>query len=161
MLDYKTPNTLGLDRFLVCLAAWKESGEDNTIVVDAGSACTVDMMTKRGVYRGGVIMPGLPIIRHAMREKLPELPEVAESIPDEWPGKSTTECIEWGVNGGLMMAIHGFIDKYRNMVEEPSVYITGGNARKLLEWMGEKESMNYRKNLIWDGLEELARIAQK
>lgn len=161
MLDYKTPQTLGLDRFLVCLAAWKESGEKNTIVVDAGSACTVDLMTSDGVYKGGVIMPGLKIIRQTMKERLPELPEVTELIPAEWPGKSTRECLEWGVNGGLMIAIQGFIKKYQTTVDKPSIYITGGDAKKLMEWMGEKENIHYRKNLIWDGLEELAKIAQK
>lgn len=158
MLDYKTPHTLGLDRFLVCLGAWKESRDSDIIVVDAGSACTVDLMTKEGVYRGGVIMPGLQIIRQAMKLRLPELPGVSESIPEEWPGKSTTECIEWGVNGGVMMAIRGFIEKYRSMVEKPSIYFTGGNAKKLMEWTDENESIQYRKNLIWEGLEELSVI---
>lgn len=161
MLDYKTSQTLGLDRFLVCLAAWKESGENDIVVVDAGSACTIDLMAKEGVYRGGVIMPGLQIIRHAMIERLPELPGVTESIPEVWPGKSTTECIEWGVNGGFVMAIRGFIEKYRRIVEKPSIYMTGGNAKQLMEWMGEDALLNYRKNLIWDGLEELAKMTQK
>lgn len=160
MLDYKTPHTLGLDRFLVCLGAWKESEENDIVVVDAGSACTVDLMTNDGVYRGGVIMPGLQLIRKAMKERLPELPEVTELIPDEWPGKSTIGCIEWGVNGGFLMAVRGFIHQYRSITENPGIYITGGNAKQLMEWMDEEESLVYRKHLIWDGLEELAKIVQ-
>jgi type III pantothenate kinase len=96
---------------LVCLAAWKETGGEDVIVIDAGSACTVDLMTKKGVFKGGIIMPGIQIIKHSMRTRLPELPEVPDSIPNEWPGKSTAECIAWGVNGGFLLAIRGFIER--------------------------------------------------
>lgn len=161
MLDYKTPKTLGLDRFLVCLAAWKESGKQDVIVIDAGSACTVDFMTKAGVYSGGIIMPGVQIIKQTMRNKLPELPQVSGSIPDHWPGKSTMECIEWGVNGFFLMAIQGFIQKYREMAEDPEIYITGGNAREVIDWMRDEETLHYQKNLIWDGLEELSKIVEE
>ncbi|NBC65292.1 MAG: type III pantothenate kinase, partial [Bacteroidetes bacterium] len=151
-LDYKTPQTLGLDRFLVCLAAWIESGEKNVVVIDAGSACTVDLMTAGGVFKGGIIMPGLQIIKNSMKNHLPELPKAPESIPEEWPGKSTVECIEWGVNGGFLLAIQGFIERYRSMVEDPIIYITGGNAVQIMNWMSDETSLIYRKYLIWEGL---------
>ncbi|MDZ7718712.1 MAG: type III pantothenate kinase [Balneolaceae bacterium] len=160
MIDYKTTETLGLDRFLVCLAAWKESNNEDVIVVDAGSACTVDLMTKEGVFIGGIIMPGLQIIKHSMKNRLPELPEAPDSIPQEWPGKSTIECIGWGVNGGFLMAIQGFIDQYRTITENPKIYITGGNARQILNWMGDRESLKSRKNLIWNGMEEFEKLIQ-
>ncbi|WP_237855954.1 type III pantothenate kinase [Rhodohalobacter sulfatireducens] len=160
-LDYKTPQTLGLDRFLVCLAAWIESDERNVIVIDAGSACTVDLMTTKGVFRGGIIMPGLQIIKSSMRDHLPELPKAPESIPEEWPGKSTVECIEWGVNGGFLLAVQGFIERYRSMVEDPVIYITGGNAVQIMNWMSEEASLNYRKYLIWEGLEQFEKIIRE
>lgn len=158
LLDYKTPETLGLDRFLVCLAAWKESGEENVIVIDAGSACTVDLMTDEGVFKGGIIIPGLQIIKETMKYRLPELPEPPDSIPQEWPGKSTVECIQWGVNGGFLFAVQGFIDQYRNVVNEPKIYITGGNGRQILNWIDEEKSLNYKKDLIWNGLEQFEEI---
>lgn len=158
MLDYKTPDTLGLDRFLVCLAAWKESGKENVIVIDAGSACTVDLMTDQGVFKGGIIMPGLQIIKETMKNRLPELPDSPDSIPQEWPGKSTVECIQWGVNGGFLFAIQGFIDQYRKIIDEPEIYVTGGNGGMVVKWMGEDESINYRKHLIWNGLEQFEQI---
>lgn len=160
MLDYKTPRTLGLDRFLVCLAAWKESGEQNVIVIDAGSACTVDFMTKDGMYSGGIIMPGLQILKQTMKNKLPELPEASESIPDHWPGKSTMECIEWGVNGGFVMAIRGFIQKYQEMADNPKIYVTGGNAKQIMDWLGADVRLHHGKNLLWDGLEEMRKIVK-
>ena len=159
MLDYKTPETLGLDRFLVCLGASMESKKRDVIVIDAGSACTVDLMTSNRVYCGGIIMPGLPIIRGAMESRLPELPMVGHSIPGEWPGKSTTECIEWGLNGGFLLAINGFIDKYRSFGNEPDIYLTGGNAVHLVDWFDEDfGQILHRKHLIWDGMEEFAKI---
>lgn len=158
MLDYKTPETLGLDRFLVCLGAAKESEHKNVIVIDAGSACTLDLMTDERVYCGGVIMPGLEIIRSAMENRLPELPTAPHSIPENWPGKSTTECIEWGVNGGFIHAIQGFIDQYKSMVGDLDIYVTGGDAGQLIQWMGNDEKFIHRKTLIWDGMEEFGSL---
>lgn len=160
MMDYKTPGTLGLDRFLVCLAAWKQSGKNNVIVIDAGSACTVDFMTGEGQYKGGIIMPGLEIIKQTMKKQLPELPQASDSIPAHWPGKSTMECIEWGVNGGFVMAIHGFIRKYREMSKGPKVYVTGGNAKQIIQWMDSDANLHHEKNLIWDGLKALEGIVR-
>lgn len=161
MLDYNTPETLGLDRFLVCLAAWKESGKQDVIVIDAGSACTVDFMTKDGIYSGGIIMPGLQIIKQAMKNKLPELPQASEKMPNQWPGKSTMECIEWGVNGGFLMAIRGFIQKYQELGDDPEIYVTGGNAKQIIQWIDDEERYHYKKNLLWEGLEEMDKIVQK
>lgn len=159
MLNYKTPETLGLDRFLVCLGAARESQNTDVIVIDSGSACTVDMMTKKYVYCGGIIMPGLSIVKNAMKNHLPELPAASHEIPKEWPGKSTTECIEWGVNGGFLFAIRGFLEKYRATVDDPDIYITGGDAVKLIEWLGDDaDHFIYRKDLIWEGMEKFASI---
>ncbi len=158
MLDYKTPQTLGLDRFLVCLAAWKESDKENVIVIDAGSACTVDLMSDEGIFKGGIIMPGLQILKDSMKDRLPELPEAPDSIPEEWPGKSTVECIEWGVNGGFLLAIKGFIERYKTCVSDPKIYVTGGNGRQIVNWMRDEQTLIYRKDLIWHGLEEFKKI---
>lgn len=157
-LSYDTPETLGLDRFLVCLGAFKQSKTKNVIVIDAGSACTVDLMTEDGVYRGGVIMPGLKLIQHAMEKRLPELPIVPGIVPKTWPGKSTVECIEWGVNGGFMMAIRGFINQYRSMIDDPDMYVTGGDAESLVKWMGDEEELIHSRHLIWEGMEEFGEL---
>lgn len=161
MLDYMTPETLGLDRFMVCLGAAKQSGNRNVVVIDAGSACTIDLMTDEKVYCGGVIMPGLNIIRNAMENRLPELPTASDSIPETWPGKSTIECVEWGVNGGFIYAIRGFINQYRSMVGEIEIYVTGGNSKQLIQWMGDKESLIHSKNLIWEGMEEFGSVIKR
>lgn len=161
MLDYKTPNTLGLDRFLVCLGAAHESPKKNVVVIDAGSACTIDLMKRDNVYCGGVIMPGLKIIRNAMENRLPELPTAPDSIPITWPGKSTKECIEWGVNGGFVVAIQGFIEKYQSSVGNIDIYVTGGDARQLIQWLGEEKEYIHRKNLIWEGMEQFEGIIKR
>lgn len=160
LLDYKTADTLGLDRFLVCFAAWKKSGKQNVIVVDAGSACTIDLMTSDGIFRGGIIMPGLEIIKESMEKRLPELPTVTFNIPENWPGKSTTECMEWGVNGAFVQTINGFIERYKKKIADPYVYLTGGNAKHLMEWLKDNE-LRYCKNLIWDGLQAFAELVNK
>lgn len=159
-LDYKTPKTLGIDRFLVCLAASRITSK-NVVVIDTGTACTVDLMTSDKIYRGGLIMPGLEAFHTGMQARLPELPEVARMLPSDWPGKSTEECLQWGVNGAYLMAIRMFVDKYALEMYPIDVVITGGGAEYLKEMLGEVIRMRHRPNLIFEGMESFEKLLKE
>ena len=90
LLDYETPETLGIDRFLSCLGAYSKSNS-SVIVIDAGTACTVDYMDRNQVFHGGVIMPGLQTIHKSIQARLPELPEVDFTLPQKFPGKTSID----------------------------------------------------------------------
>lgn len=150
-LDYETPESLGVDRFLACLGAFKKS-EKNIIVVDAGTACTIDLMTADHIYRGGVIMPGLKVFHRAMTQNLPELPAVSRDLPDDWPGKSTRKSMQWGVNGSFYYAAETFINKYIEQYDDPDIYVTGGDAELLVHFLGGKYQLNHLPHLLFDGI---------
>ncbi len=156
-LDYDTPKTLGIDRFLGCLAASRITS-NNVVVIDTGTACTIDLMTSDKIYRGGLIMPGLQAFHTGMKAELPELPEVGRMLPLGWPGKSTRECIEWGVNGAYVMAVRMFIDKYSLEMYPVDVVITGGGAQYLIDALADIVQMKHRPNLIFDGMEQFGRL---
>ena len=155
-LNYNTPQTLGLDRFFSCFGAVKLS-EKNVIVVDAGTACTVDFMTSDKVFEGGVILPGLRITKQAMKNELPELPIPEEYIPEHWPGKSTKECIQWGLYGGMKAAIQSYIDRYNAQYRDVSLHITGGEAGIIQKLLGSELVMNHHKFLVFEGMKEFVR----
>jgi type III pantothenate kinase len=155
-LDYNSPDTLGVDRFLSCLGAASLT-ENSVIVIDAGSACTIDFMTQEKKFQGGVIMPGLAVFRAVMAEALPELPQVKESLPRQWPGKSTKECIQWGLYGGFISAIEAFIKKYQADNKNTEVYITGGDAILIKNLIGKKYDIQFREYLLFDGMREFAK----
>lgn len=153
-LDYKTPGTLGIDRVLACLGAVLHSGRNDVIVIDSGTACTIDYMTGELVFKGGVIMPGLPVQRQAMREILPELPGVEPALPDAFPGRSTKESIQWGVYGGFFQNIGLFIEKYRQQYSSASIYSAGGDGQLLSNVLKKHYglSVTFRKELVLDGM---------
>ncbi|WP_069132899.1 type III pantothenate kinase [Rhodohalobacter halophilus] len=153
-LDYETPDTLGMDRFLTCYGAVSATNKD-VICVDAGTACTVDWMTAEGVYRGGVIMPGLTLFHKSIEAYLPELPAVEYNIPDQWPGRSTVKSLEWGTSGSFLMAIDGFIRKYLDGIAgETELFITGGDSLYLSQNLNTELKPVHRPYLHFDGMEK-------
>jgi len=157
-LDYKTPETLGIDRVLACLGAIDQSYAQNVIVIDAGTSCTIDYMTKDLVFRGGVIMPGLAVYRKAMRELLPELPDVKLELPASFPGRSTDEAIRWGVFGGFIYAVQSFVEMYNQPNNNTAFYTTGGDGQTIAKNLKDEYEFIYRENLVFYGMEAFLRL---
>jgi len=151
LINYTTVDTLGVDRFLGCLGAFNKTDRNGVIVIDTGSACTVDFMDEYGVYQGGVIMPGLEILKKSIQIYLPELPEVDVSIPGNWPGKSTMDSLRWGVNGMFKVTVESWIQKYRLMDADAEVFITGGNSKEVQLLLPEVEFIHYNE-LQFEGM---------
>lgn len=152
-LDYETVQTLGPDRFIVCLGARKYSTK-SVIVIDSGSATTIDFMDSDDVYRGGIIMPGLQILKNSFKNYLPELPLPEAEIPENWPGKSTMDCIGWGIYGMYRDAVSAAVERYSNEFPESEIFICGGDAEKLLALMGSTFQFHYNPFLLFEGMEE-------
>ncbi|WP_340105051.1 type III pantothenate kinase [Rhodohalobacter sp. 8-1] len=150
-LDYETPETLGIDRVLACAGAVHKTKTD-VIVVDAGTACTVDFMTNDYSFKGGVILPGLPMLRHAMKTLTPELPEVSPGLPDHFPGRSTHDAIKIGLNGGFIHAISRFVEQYKGRFNNSEVLITGGDGPFVQEKLEGNFGSSYFDNLVFDGM---------
>ncbi|MFO7846348.1 MAG: type III pantothenate kinase [Balneolaceae bacterium] len=156
-LEYDTPDTLGIDRVLACAGAVFNSGTD-AVVIDAGTACTVDWMTQNYRFRGGVIMPGLPMLRHGMTELTPELPGVGFEMPDEFPGKSTKDAIRIGLNSGFLRAIGSFVEQYQRIAGQSKLYITGGNGLFVKQHLEPQFNCRYRRNLVFDGMNAFLKL---
>ena len=152
MLDYSTPKTLGIDRYLDCLGAFKES-KKGVVVIDAGSACTIDMMDKRGVYKGGIIMPGLQSIMQIFKSVAPELPETEKEIPKNWPGKNTKESLQWGQVGFFIDGIKSALGRFKDQYGDFELYITGGDGETISKLITEKSKND--SFLIFKGMQEI------
>jgi type III pantothenate kinase len=151
LLNYSTVQTLGIDRFLGCLGAHHKE-ETSVVVIDTGSACTVDFMDDAGVYQGGVIMPGIDILKKSMRRYLPELPDIQTNIPDVWPGKSTQESLQWGLNGAFKAAIEHWVHKYQMADKNAQVFITGGNSADVKKLLMPDTKLNHHPELHFEGM---------
>lgn len=152
LLDYETVDTLGIDRFLACYGA-TDQVSDAAVVIDAGTALTIDYMDQDDVFHGGLIAPGLSAFSKVLPQKAPALPNVEIEIPKTWPGKSTVDSLKWGQAGFYKMAMEGVLKKYEREFGDFELFITGGDARKI-ENLLERES-KVRPFLVFDGMKRL------
>lgn len=150
MIDYKTPQTLGLDRVLACFGAWQLSQNESVIVVDAGTATTIDFMDRNGVFRGGVIAPGIAAMEHGLRNHAPALPVVDRVRPAVWPPKSTAEALQWGLTGSFQNMVRDHVQRF--LIDDPNsvIWLSGGDAALLMN-LGDKQTQ-YHPNLVFEGL---------
>ncbi|MGQ9601890.1 MAG: type III pantothenate kinase [Candidatus Bipolaricaulia bacterium] len=122
---------LGTDRMLAAIAAAKLYGRP-VIVVDIGSAVTVDLVDKDGVFRGGLILAGAGMRLRALAQFTSALPEISIPDPAEPPpliGIDTVSCMSAGVHHGMRQEIQGLVRAIQAEVGEASVILTGGGSR--------------------------------
>ena len=128
---YATPATLGADRLAAAVGAATLRPGRPTLVIDAGTALKLDLVTADGTYHGGSIAPGLGLrlrALHAFTGRLPllALPPVDATIP--LTGDSTTGSLLSGVVNGTVAEITGLLAQYRARHPGLGVLLTGGNA---------------------------------
>ena len=128
-LDVEEPLTVGADRIVNTLAAKVRFGR-NTIAVDLGTATTFDCITADGVFRGGVIAPGLSAGLDWLARSTAKLPTVELLPPDEVVGRRTEACIQSGVFYSVVDSVDGIVDRIRKSwgADDLLVVATGGFA---------------------------------
>jgi type III pantothenate kinase len=125
---YEVPSEVGADRIVNAVAAFERLGGP-CIVVDFGTATTFDVVTARGEYAGGVIVPGVTISAEALFEKAARLWRVEIRRPDRVVGKTTAGSIQSGLYFGYLSLVDGMIDRIvAEIGGKPRVIATGGLA---------------------------------
>lgn len=130
------PDRVGIDRLFDAAAAQgRAEREVSKIVVDAGTAVTVDWVDEQGFFRGGSIFPGLGLMSRALREHTALLPMVESHWANPpLPGRNTEEAIKTGVFWATAGGIKALVRLLRAQAREPGrcvVYLTGGDAATL------------------------------
>ena len=131
----ENPAKTGVDRVLNVAAAYEQLGKA-CVVVDAGSAVTVDLCDDRGAFVGGAIAPGASMQLRAMRDGTSSLPEVAFTRPDGNVGRSTDGAMLHGVYHGIRGLVKELAESYAlELGTWPEVIATGGDAQALFgDW---------------------------
>ena len=127
------PETItGTDRLLNALAAW-ESVKQACIVVDSGTAVTVDFVDGEGTFHGGAIAPGASMQLRAMHEFTDALPDVEFCSPQGGAfGKSTGDAMILGVFAGIRGLVWRLVEQYAGEYGAyPMVIATGGDAETI------------------------------
>lgn len=134
-VNVENPSAVGTDR--LCAAAGALSlGVEEAVVVDIGTAVTVDTLSSRG-FEGGAIFPGPRALIRSLGENTSALPQL------EWtegplflPGKSTFEAVRAGVGLGLAAAVSGLVKRsVKSFDKAVPVLLTGGGAGIIEEYL--------------------------
>jgi len=120
------PAEVGADRIVNAVAAY-DIFRGAAIIVDLGTAITVDLVTEKGEYAGGAIAPGIGISMDALFTKTAALPRVELKRPARVLGRNTREAMQSGIFFGFSALIEGII---KGIIVElgsrPPVVATGG-----------------------------------
>ncbi|WP_164743945.1 type III pantothenate kinase [Saccharospirillum alexandrii] len=151
-LAYPDPARYGVDRWLTLIAVrhWQQ----NVVVVDAGTALTIDAIDASGQHRGGYIVPGLALMRRALVSDTFALPAVAAS-QSKAPGHDTADAIANGAVLALSAAVSAACIEYA--LSPCRLVWTGGDAPVLagqVEVVGEQ-----MPDLVIDGMKQLYKDA--
>jgi type III pantothenate kinase len=141
---------LGADRWAALIAA-RGRQKGDCLVVCAGTATTIDWLDASGLFRGGLILPGIDLMRSSLARNTAQLPALAGEFRDE--PRSTRDAIA----SGCLHAQIGAIERMfaRLPVEsKPVCLLTGGAAEKIAPYLAIP--FQFSEHLILDGLVRFA-----
>jgi len=134
-IDVRTqePQRTGIDRVLNVAAAYEQIGAA-CVVVDAGTAVTVDCCNDQGAFIGGAITPGVNMMLDALAEKTAGVGRVTFEVP----GHAVADSTQAAVSQGIYLAIRGLVKEFAELYATqlghwPEIIATGGDAKVLFE----------------------------
>lgn len=141
-INVESPERVGMDRLIAAVAAnQRRERQRPAIIVDAGTAITVDLVDADGVFQGGVILPGFRLSARALADGTDLLPNVDATFRTEVPpviGKSTTAAIRSGLFWGGVGAIRELVARTAaELHSSPQIFVTGGDAERVTGYIAD------------------------
>jgi type III pantothenate kinase len=125
---YDNPAEVGADRVVNAVAGY-ERFHTSLIIVDLGTATTLDAVTAKGEYLGGAICPGITVSTEALFHATSKLPRVEFRRPERVVGRNTVASIQSGLVFGYVGLVDGLCERMAaEMGGKPKVLATGGLA---------------------------------
>jgi type III pantothenate kinase len=129
---YENPSEVGADRIVNSVAAWERFGQGGgrpMIVVDFGTATTLDAISAKGEYLGGAICPGVQISADALFQRAARLPRIDVRKPSRIVGRTTIGAMESGLFWGYVGMVEGLVQRMGSELGGNAICIaTGGLA---------------------------------
>jgi type III pantothenate kinase len=152
-MDYQTPQTLGRDRVAAAVGAQTLYPDTDVLIVDAGTAITIDLLTADGHFRGGVISPGLNLRFRALHEFTARLPMGTAVSPVGFPATTTPDAVNSGVVQGAIYELDGYISSCLERYPGLRVLLTGGDANFFADQL--KNCIFVVPKLVYTGLHRI------
>jgi type III pantothenate kinase len=148
---YEQPELLGADRWAALIAA-RALHHGASLVVNSGTATTVDMLGGDGTFLGGAILPGVELMRFVLHEHTGRLP-LAQGSYREAP-RNTLDAIETGCQHAQAGAVERMYRVFREVAQAPLCIVAGGAGRALVDQLSMPR--RHVENLVLDGLAHIA-----
>jgi type III pantothenate kinase len=144
------PDKVGADRIVAAAAAYAVVG-DAVAIADFGTAVTIDLVDNKGIFLGGVILPGFEISAKALNENTAQLPKIKVTRPKTPYGKNTTEAINCGLYYSAVATLQEVIRHYAEKIGKwPHTVLTGSAAETIKDDCEFIDS--YVPNLVVKGI---------
>lgn len=147
---YPRPASLGADRWVGAVAAWRRFGD--AVVVDCGTAWTCNLVSATGEFLGGSIGAGLTTISIGLRARAPALPQFDFRVPEGFPAVTTEDAVRIGVGQGFVRMVEAVAEQLASAsgLQGAERVLTGGEAEALLGLGGT--GFTHVPDLIHEGL---------
>ena len=153
------PSQVGSDRIVIAVAALAEY-EAPLILMDLGTATTIEVVEPGNVYLGGVIIPGVKVSVDALTSRAAQLPGISLDQPKHVIGKNTVDCMRSGIMYGTAGMIDGIVDRMEEELGHRSTLVaTGGMAQFVTPLC--KHDIILEKDLLLKGLNILYKKNKK
>lgn len=144
------PSQVGSDRIVIAVAALA-TYKAPLILLDLGTATTIEVVEPENVYMGGIIFPGVKISLDALTERAAQIPGISLDKPKSVIGKNTVDCLRSGMMYGTASMIDGLIDRIQEELGHScTIMATGGMAQFVVPLC--KHQIILEKDLLLKGL---------
>lgn len=153
---YRIPSQVGQDRLVDAAAAYHLYGGP-VIIIDFGTAVTIDLVSKKREYLGGIIVPGIEVALEALTTRAALLPKINLSPPRELLGRDTVGSMRSGIFFGYSALCDGLVVRLKDKhATKAKVVATGGHASLISPYCRTIQKIN--PHLTLQGLELTYRL---
>ena len=160
--SYRQPRHMGVDRWVAMIGAWNEL-QTACLVVDAGTAVTIDAVDESGKHLGGQILPGVVLMASALASRASDIPPVQPRSGATASGmsmfaSSTSRAIEQGSINAVVGAVERAAWALSEEGVDAEIVLTGGDASRILKSLDEEAV--HRPHLVLSGLARILESRQ-
>ena len=144
------PSQVGSDRIVIAVAALAEY-KAPLLLLDLGTATTIEAVEPDNVYMGGVIIPGVRVSLDALTSRAAQLPGISLDQPKHVIGKNTVDCMRSGMMYGTAAMIDGLVERMEEELGHPCTLIATGGLAQFITPLCKREII-LEKDLLLKGL---------
>jgi len=149
--SYADVSRMGVDRWLAMLSAY-EQAQSACLIIDGGTALTIDVLDSSGLHLGGYILPGLALMARALEANTGIRLQETDTEVGVLPGRNT----EQAVRNAALAAASALVEKTHSAIvgkaQPVATYLSGGDAQVLRSCLNLQGEVTINPDLVLDGL---------